>query len=174
VEAAVPGAGSPWGVTPQRYDAVRDIADQARAATGLTISRASDFCAALDLRCRQSLLPSTATDVCRGDGLILYGNDLDLVDREMVLLHGIAHRVLAPRHRPVEFFAWLLTLELAVPRELLTHLGFGRFVEQHEHLPLWAIELVASLYEIRLPLQSDHYKLDEAGPDSETGSKRRS
>jgi hypothetical protein len=173
-EAAIPGAGSPWGVTAERFHAVRHIADQARAATGLTISCASDFCAALDIRFRQALLPSTPTDTCRIDGPLLYGNDLKAEERELVLLHGVAHRLLPSRLRPVEFFAWLLTLELAVPRELLAYLGFVRFVEHHEHVPLWAIELVASLHEIRIPLHSDHYKVDEVCPDSATSSKDQS
>src|SRR5258706_11453208 len=113
VEGAIPGAGSPWGVTPQRFRAVREIADHARATTSLTISQAQDFCAALDIRFRQSLLPSTSIDLCCRGGLILYGNDLQIEEREIVLLHGVAHRLLPLRLRPVEFFAWLLALELA-------------------------------------------------------------
>jgi hypothetical protein len=171
VEAAIPGAGSPWGVTAERYEAVRVIADKARESTGLISPRASDFCAALDLRFRQSLLPIASGGICRGGGLILYGPDLNPKDRELVLLHGVAHRLLDARHRPVEFFAWLLSLELAVPRLLLRELGFDPFVERHEHIPPWAIEFVASLHEIRLPLRSDRHKLDEAGPDSSTGLK---
>jgi hypothetical protein len=173
VEAAIPRAGSPWGVTAEHYEVVREIADRARAETGLTLARASDFCAALRIRFRQSLLPSAPGDSCRLDGLIFYGRDLQVAEREMVLLHGVAHRLLGAQHRPVEFFAWLLALELAVPRELLSHLGFDRFVEHHGHVPVWSIELVALLYEIRLPLASDHYTLDEAGPDSATSSKNK-
>src|SRR5690242_20127474 len=93
VEAAIPGAGSPWGVTAERYEAVREIANLARSKTDLTTSRASDFCAALEIRFRQSLLPSTAREVCRREGVILYGHDLAVDERELLLLHGVAHRL---------------------------------------------------------------------------------
>lgn len=170
VEAAIPGTENPWGVTP--FQAVLEIAQGARAATGLTIVRATDFCTSLDIRFRQSLLPAATNDACRSEGLILYGNDLRSDERELVLLHGVAHRLIPPRFRPLEFFAWLLALELAVPRDLVTYLGFDRFVEHHSHLPLWAIAFVASLYEIRMPLHSDHYKVDEPCPDSATTSSK--
>src|SRR5258708_11477003 len=170
-EAAVPQAGSPWGVTPRHYGAIRELADHARAMTGLTISRASDFCAAFDIRFRQSFLASAPGDTCRADGLIVYGNDLPSDEREIVLLHGVAHRLLSTRHRPVEFFGWLLTVELAVPRDLLLGLGFARFVEHHPHLPPWAIEFAASLHEIRVPLRSELCLCEEVAPDSATGSK---
>jgi hypothetical protein len=43
-----------------------------------------------------------------------------------------------------------------------------------QRVPLWAIEVVASLHEIRIPLHSDHYKVDEVCPDSATSSKNQS
>src|SRR5260221_13749048 len=170
-EAAVPRAGRPWGVSPTRYGAIREIADHARMATSLTMPRATDFCAALGMRFRQSLLSHASSNVCAANGPILYGNDLLPDEREIVLLHGIAHRLLTVRHRPVEFYAWLLTLELLVPSELLSYIGFDRFVEHHPHAPSWAVELVANLHEIRVPLRSEPCRLEDVGPDSSTSSR---
>jgi hypothetical protein len=59
-----------------------------------------------------------------------------------------------------------------VPCELLSYLGFDGFVEQHPHVPLWAVELVAGLHEIRVPLRSEPCRLEEVGPDSCTSSRQ--
>jgi hypothetical protein len=141
-------------------------------ATSLTVPKAMDFCAALHMRFRQSLLSHDSSNVCAASGPILYGNDLLPDEREIVLLHGIAHRLLTARHRPVEFFAWLLALELLVPYELLSYLGFDNFVEQHSHVPLWAVEFVANIHDISVPLRSEPCRLEEVGPDSSTNSRR--
>jgi hypothetical protein len=171
VEAAIPGTDSPWGVTAERYEAVREIADRARVETQLTISRASDFCAALGIRFRQSLLPSGSADMCRDRGIVLYGSDVDEVERELLLFHGLAHRLLPARLRPVEFFTWLLVLELAVPRELLVSLGTARFVQHHPGLPLWMIEQVARMHGVRTQATADRDQTGDRMPDSTTSSK---
>ncbi len=118
---------------------------------------AEDLCAAYEIRFRQSSLESKGDEACTPFGPIMYGRDLPPDERQLVLYHGVAHRLLpliGRDCRPTEVYAWLMALELAVPRDILRAVGVMRFLEVRTDIPKWAVEFVARIHGIVIPTRS--------------------